>query len=135
MNNGEREFNEMLAWMESEILALKTAHQRPLGALDFFEQTTTLDLVLNDTGYGSYTKTFWLDVTIQMPDVKPPIVQVGWDLPAGFSYVDFYESTTTDDYDVWSYKLSLTSPTIVNVPFKVSALSSLPIISITARNI
>jgi len=133
MNNGEREICELITSCERELTALKTSHRHPLGSLDFYQQSETLSLSLTQE-YGTYDILFWLDVTIETPTVTPPIVQIGWDVPNGFNYVDLYEYNINDSYSVWSYKLFLQSPTISTASFKVTAVSSLPIVSITQRS-
>ena len=133
MNSGDREVDAMITSMERELTALKTSHQRPLGSLDFFTKTEDLNITL-DSQYGTYTKTFWVDVTIQTPEVTPPIVQIGWDIPTGFNYVDLFEYSINANYNVWSYKLWLQSPTISSTTLKVTATSSLPINSISWRS-
>lgn len=132
MNSGDREIDAMITSMEREITALKTSHQRPLGSLDFFTKTEDLNITL-DSQYGTYTKTFWVDVAIQTPEVTPPIVQIGWDIPTGFNFVDLFEYNINANYNVWSYKLWLQSATIGSTTLKVTATSSLPISSITWR--
>jgi len=133
MNNGEREFNESLVSVEKELTALKTAHIHPLGSINFYTKTETIEVTLEDL-YGTYYKDFWVDVTIQMPSVKPPIVQVGWDVPAGFGYMDLYEYSINATYTVWSYRLSLMSPTQSSASFPVTAVSAMPIESISYRS-
>ena len=133
MNSGDKEIDAMITSMERELTALKTSHQRPLGSLDFFTKTEDLNITL-DSQYGTYTKTFWVDVTIQTPEVTPPIVQIGWDIPTGFNYVDLFEYSINANYNVWSYKLWLQSATISSTTLKVTATSSLPIGSITWRS-
>ena len=133
MNSGDREIDAMITSMERELTALKTSHQRPLGSLDFFTKTEDLSITL-DYSYGSYSKSFWVDVAIQTPEVTPPIVQIGWDIPTGFNYVDLFEYSINANYNVWSYKLWLASATIGSTTLKVTATSSLPISSITWRS-
>lgn len=133
--DGEAEFARLLKSMEDEVLALKTAHQRPLGALDFFTKEVTLPITLTDQyGIGSYVANFWVDVKVIESEVKPPIVQVGWDIPEGFMNVELYDNTVSADYTTFSYKCSLSSLTLTSAQFKVSALSSMPIESITTRS-
>ena len=133
MDNGERELNELITSCEKELTALKTAHRHPLGALNFYNRQETLNITLTEE-YGAYDALFWVDVTIDTPDVTPPIVQIGWDVPDGFNYVDLFEYSINNSYSVWSYKLFLQSPTITSANLKVSALSSLPIQSISYRS-
>ena len=133
MNNGEREINELITSCEKELTALKTSHRHPLGALNFYNKQETLDITLTEE-YGAYDALFWVDVTIATPDVTPPIVQIGWDVPTGFNYVDLFEYSINASYSVWSYKLFLQSPTQTTASLKVSAVSSLPIQSINYRS-
>lgn len=132
MNDGESESARLIKDIEREILALKTAHQRPLGALDFITKKETLTVPL-DLVSGFYYKEFWLDVKIQTPDVTPPIVQTGWDVPENFYYMELLEYSVSLDYSTWSYKLFLGSETYSTATFDVSALSSQPINSIGVR--
>ena len=131
MNNAEREYNQLLSSMESEVLALKTAHERPLGALNFFTKRENFNVNLTEQ-YGVYVATILITVSIATPAVKPPIVQTGWDTPAGFLNVDFIEFNVSSDYSTWSYKLRLlTTNALASATMKVSTLSSQPINSIT----
>lgn len=132
MNDGESESARLIKEIEREILALKTAHRRPLGALDFITKKETLTVPL-DLLYGFYYKEFWLDVKIEKPDVTPPIVQTGWDVPENFYYMELLEYSVSADYATWSYKLYLGSETYNTATFDVSALSSQPIKSIGIR--
>ena len=128
--NNEYEFAKYLKDIENEITNLKTAHQRPLGALSFFEQN--FDFTVNlSYSVGVYIATFNVIVKIATPSVKPPIVQTGWDIPAGFYSVDFLDFNVDSNYETWTYKLQLLSPTTTTANFKVKALSSQPIESIT----
>lgn len=133
MNNGEREFDSLIKSMEAEVLDLKTAHERPLGALDFFSLTETINVEL-EYSLGSYWKDFWIDVTIQASDIKPPICQVGWDNPPNFIPMDLLEYNINADYSVFSYKLTVGSPTETSASFKVTAVSSMPVYSISLRS-
>jgi hypothetical protein len=133
MNNGEREINNLLTSCEKELTALKTAHRHPLGALDFYNKRETLNINLSES-YGVYEALFWVDVTIETPDVTPPIVQIGWDVPSGFNYVDLFEYNINANYSVWSYKLFLQSPSKTTAVLPVSAISSVKINSISYRS-
>jgi len=133
MNDGEREINDLIKTCENELTALKTSHQHPLGSLDFFSKTQTLTINLNYS-YGAYDATFWVDVTIQAPDVMPPIVQIGWDTPPGFKYIDLFEYKINDSYSVWSYQLYLQSTSLSTAQLSVTAVSSMPINSISYRS-
>ena len=132
MNSGERQIDSMITSMERELVALKTAHKHPLGSLDFFTKTEQLQLTLPEQ-YGTHYLLFWVDVTIQTPEITPPIVQIGWDIPQGFNYVDLFDYNMNATYSTWSYKMSLASPTISSATFNVTATSSLPVQSITWR--
>ncbi len=133
MNNGEREFNELLTSVEKELTALKTSHKHPLGSIDFFTKTETISVSLSQQ-YGIYAYMFWVDVHVEAPTVTPPIVQIGWDVPSGFNYIDLYDYDISDSYATWSYKMFLQSPSVSSASFKVTATSSLPIISIQSRS-
>lgn len=132
MNDAEREISQMLIDAEKELTALKTAHQRPLGALDFFSLTQQIIVDL-EYSYGAYDRTFWIDVKIQESDVKPPICQVGWDDPPNFIPMDLWESNISDDYTTFSYKFYIGSPDQARAVFNATAISSMPIVSITRR--
>ena len=130
MYNGEVELDKMVKDMEGEILALQTAHQRPLGALNFFRKSVDIPVNLT-SAYGIYSADIYITVKVKKPSVKPPIVQLGYDVPAGFYTVWFYGVETDTDYETWTYELSLDSPTISSTTLKVGAVSSQPIESIT----
>lgn len=133
MNNGEREVNALITSCEKELTNLKTSHQHPLGSLNFYTKTQTLNITLSSS-YGVYDALFWLDVKINTPDVTPPIVQIGWDTPPGFKYIDLFEYNINSAYSQWSYKLFLQSPSQTSAQLTVTALSSLPINSISYRS-
>ena len=133
MNNGEREFNQLLTSVEKELTALKTAHQHPLGSINFYTLTQNISVTLSEN-YGVYDKMFWVDITVASSSVAPPIVQVGWDVPSGFNYIDLYEYSINASYTTWSYKLYLQSPTKTSASFNVTATSSMQIQSITYRS-
>jgi len=130
--SSEQEVWDAIRGVEIEITNLKTAHRRPLGALDFFKKVQSLHVSL-DSSYGTYTKTFWVDVKIKTPEVTPPILQSGWDLPSGFTYMDLLNYSVSSDYATFSYQLWLQSPSISSATFNFSALSSQPIVSIGVR--
>lgn len=130
MHNGEAEIAKMIKNMENEILALQTAHQRPLGALNFFKKSVNIPVNLQYS-YGIYYADITIIVKVKTPSVKPPIVQTGWDVPAGFNTVWFTEASTNDDYSEWNYQMALNSNNITSTTFKVGAISSQPIESIT----
>ncbi len=132
MYNGEAEFDKMIKDMEGEILALQTAHQRPLGALNFFSKQTSFTVNL-DYSYGTYAKDFEVTVVVAQPTAKPPIVQTGWDTPAGFYIVDILDFSVSSDYTTWTYKLSLTSMNTSSATMKIGVKSSQPIESISWR--
>lgn len=133
MNNGEREINELITNCEKELTNLKTSHQHPLGSLNFYTKTETLNIPLSSS-YGVYDALFWLDIKIATPDVTPPIVQIGWDTPPGFKYIDLFEYNINASYTEWAYKLFLQSPTQTSAQLTVTAVSSLPINSISYRS-
>ena len=133
MNSGEHEIDAFIKSCERELTNLKTSHPHPLGSLNFYQQTEVLNVPLSES-YGTYTAVFWVDVTIQTPDVTPPIVQIGWDTPPGFKYIDLFEYKINDNYSVWSYRLFLQSTTQQSAQLSVTATSSLPISSISYRS-
>lgn len=135
MSSGNSQFDEMVKFVDNELTNLKTAHLRPLGALDFFHLAKTVTVQLVDQyNIGYYYKDFWIDVTIRQPDTIPPIVQTGWNIPNGFNRMDLYEYAVSGSYNVWSYRLSLSSSSISSASFLVSAVASVPILDIRVRN-
>lgn len=129
MKDGEYEYAKMLKEMENEVLALKTAHQRPLGTLNFFQKSQNFTL---NIGAGDYGIFFYITVKIAEPSVKPPITQVGWEIPNGFYDVSIIDMTVNANYDTWTYRLFLNSDEYAKtVNFKVGVISSQPITSIT----
>ena len=129
MKDGEYEYAQILKEMENEILALKTAHQRPLGTLNFFQKSETFSLNIEAGSYGIY---FTIEVEVAKPTAKPPITQVGWEIPSGFYDVTIVDMSVSGDYDIWTYELFLNSDEYAhNVDFKVGVISSQPINSIT----
>ena len=130
MNDAEREFAQMLSSMEREVLDLKTAHQRPLGALDFFSKDTSFTVNLNNS-YGSYMRNFYVRVKVADPIAKPPIVQTGWNTPANFYRVTFRNLEISSDYTTWTYHLQLFTGNVVpTAQMKVAVKSSQPITAI-----
>lgn len=130
MNNAENEFDKQFRQAEQELTALKTAHQRPLGALNFFEKSAEFNVELTEA-YGIYSANITVTVAIKTPSVVPPIVQTGWDVPEGFITVLFYGVETSADYATWTYNLTLTSTTKDVATMNVGTVSSQPIESIT----
>lgn len=132
MNDGEYEYDRLLKSMENEVLALKTAHQRPLGTLNFFRKSLDFNV---EIAAGAYSVGFYIDVKIGTPSVRPPIVQAGCSIPNGFFETTYEGMTTNGDYSVWSYALSLSndnsSAQTINV--KATALSSQPITELSWR--
>ncbi len=129
MYDGERQYAETLNEIESEILALKTAHQRPLGTLNFFQKSATLSISIPANSYG---RDFYVVVKIETPTTKPPITQIGWEIPSGFYDVSIINMTVNGNYDTWTYELFLNNDgSAQTVSFRVGAISSQPITSIT----
>lgn len=118
--------------IKRELTALKTAHQRPLGTLDFFSDSSTFTVNLSESG-GTYLATINVIVTIADPTVTPPIVQTGWDTPQGFYRVQFLDFSVNTSFTQWTYKLELNSAgsTITSATMKVTSISSQPVQSIT----
>ena len=123
---------QKLKWLKRELTALKTAHDRPLGTLDFFHESRTFTVNLTES-YGIYMATFNIIVQTETPTVVPPIVQTGWDTPNGFYRVDFLDFSVNNLYNQWIYKLQPMSPgtVITSADMKVVSISSQPITSIT----
>lgn len=134
MSSLNSQFDEMIKFVDRELTDLKTAHIRPLGALDFFHLDSTVNVTLQQIGGISYYKEFWVDITIRQPDALPPIVQIGWNIPDGFAWMDLYDFQVTADYTRWSYQMALTSPDKESASFLVSVVSSVPIVSIGVRS-
>ena len=130
MGDAEVEFNKMLSKIEDEILALKTAHQRPLGALNFFKKSESFGVTLTPS-LGIYAAEIYIHVKIAEPATKPPIVQTGWDTPPHFYSVSFQNLVVSADYSEWTYELQFISSTVSSLMLNVSTLSSQPIESIT----
>ena len=128
MNDAEYEINALINNIDHELTNLKTAHIRPLGALNFFKDRLFCSLELKDSG-GSYYVDFKVIVVIAKPTTVPPIVQLGWSVPAGFYKVDFMSFENTPDYSTWTYNLSLQSPgtAITSAVVELCATSSQPI--------
>ena len=129
MGNGEYEFAQMLSQMENEVLALKTAHQRPLGTLNFFQSNTAFNVNINAGEYSAYFK---ISIKIAPPSAKPPILQAGWEIPSGFYDVTLINTTINSNYDLWEYTLGISNSnaSAQTVPFSVGVVSSQPILEI-----
>ncbi len=130
MNDGEYEYAKLLKNLENEVLAIKTAHQRPLGALNFFIETIQFDVSLTYS-YGSYYRQFKVVVKNALPIAKPPIMQPMIDTPAGFYFTSIDDSVVDSNYTTWTYTLSLVSMSISSATIKFGVISSQPIDSIT----
>lgn len=115
--------------MRAELIALKTAHTRPLGTFDFFKSSETFSISLEDV-YGYYYRTFYITVVIETPSVTPPILQTGWSIPSGFFETSILDSSVSSDYSTWTYELELGSESATSASVTVSVLSSQPIVSI-----
>ena len=117
--------------IKRELTNLKTAHDRPLGTLDFFNKSINFTVNLT-SAYGVYVATIDVVVNVETPTVTPPIVQTGWDTPSGFLYVEFMNLTISNDYSSWTYKLQiLTTSSTATATMKVGCISSQKIESIT----
>lgn len=117
--------------IKRELTNLKTAHDRPLGTLDFFNKSINFTVNLTSS-YGVYVATIDVVVNVETPTVTPPIVQTGWDTPSGFLYVEFMNLTISNDYSSWTYKLQiLTTSSTATATMKVGCISSQKIESIT----
>lgn len=127
MNDAEREYTQLIKSIEDEVLNLKTAHQRPLGVLNFFRKTQDITVTSDAYGYAEFN----VVVKIATPTVVPPIVQTGWNIPSGFYVVDTSKVTINYNYDTWTYRLVLTQPSAFTTTLNVSVISSQPIESIT----
>lgn len=130
MNDGEYEYAKLLKSMENEVANLKTAHQRPLGALNFFTNKIQFTINLNYE-YGSYYRAFRVVVKIAKPTTTPPILQPAWDTPPGFYVVWLSANTISNDYTTYTYDMYLNSMTTASGLVKFGAISSQPIESIT----
>ena len=128
--NGELEYAKLLKEMEHEVTNLKTAHQRPLGALNFFVDKITFGVDL-DYEYGVYRAEFRVVVKIATPVAKPPILQPEWDTPANFPRIFVDSFVISADYETWTYNMSLTSASISSATIKFGVLSSQPIENIS----
>lgn len=129
MNDQEREFVNLIDSMEREVLELKTAHQRPLGTLNFFQQDINFNV---NIASGSYGVQFYFVVEIETPSAKPPIVQVGWEIPNGFYDVSVVNMNVNSNYTIWTYTLGLyNNGAAQTVNFKAGAISALPIKSLS----
>ena len=132
MNNGEKEIAQMIKDIESEVINLKTAHQRPLGVLNFFKKSEQFTIPLTEI-VGIYGATFNVIVKIAKPPVTPPIVQAGWDTPAGIFQIERIDMAISSDYSTYTYKLRVqANSAMASVVVKVGVTSSQPIESITA---
>lgn len=133
MNDAVREYTSLITDIKQELTDLKTAHLRPLGALNFFSDSTSFTVQLQES-YGTYYRDFEVVVTIETPTTAPPIVQSGWDTPPNFYTVQFLNFAVSSDYTTWTYRLSLLSATgITSATMNFHTLSSQPINSITWR--
>ena len=130
MNDQEREFVNLIDNMEREVLELKTAHQRPLGTLNFFQKNVSFNINMSAGGFGA---SFNLIVNVATPTAKPPIVQMGWEIPSGFYDVSVMNMSVNGDYTVWTYELFLANidGTAKTVNFNAGAISAQPIESLT----
>jgi len=131
MNDQERQFDNLIKKMEREVRDLKTAHQRPLGALDFYLDTLSFDVNIQS---GAYGVSFYVDVQLKEPTAKPPIAQIGYNIPNGFYDVSVMSRSVDAKYTTWTYRLMLSnngSAQTVNI--RVGAISAQPILGISWR--
>lgn len=130
MNNGEYEYGQMLKNLANEIRNLKTAHQRPLGTLNFFKKNISFNVELNYE-YGSYYREFNVKVKIALPITTPPILQPFWNTPPGFYVVWLNKAEINLDYTEYSYRMYLLSDSISSGEIVFGAISSQPIENIS----
>lgn len=130
MFNGETDLAKFIKGVEGELLALQTAYQRPLGALDFYKESASIPLTLEES-YGVYYVEVTIEVKVEASSIPPPIVQLGYDVPAGFITVIFDGVSTDEGFTTWTYKLALMSLTTSTATLKIGVTSSQTITSLT----
>ena len=114
--------------IDRELTALKTAHQRPLGTLDFLQKSLSFNVSIGQYGAVSIDVT----ATIETPTGGPPIVQTGWSIPNNCFSVDLTSYSVSADYSQWTYRLFInTYPPLSSVNMSVTAVSSQTIKTIT----
>lgn len=129
MNSAEKEFDSLLTDMEREITALKTAHQRPLGVLNFFRKTEIFTINLAHDYSSFYSATIKLVIRVE-PSDKPPIFQIGYNIPRGVRQIYTNEAKTNSDYSVWEFELYILAQNTTSTQFTAGAVCSQPIHSI-----
>ena len=133
MNDAEYEYAKMLTSMEKEVLDLKTAHLRPLGALNFFYKQETLTIPLTYS-YGMYEAEVYIRTSVEPAGAGAPIVQIGWDR-IDHVMSELFDFTISGDYSSWTYRVWIYSNSANSVNLPVSVISSQPINSISWENV
>lgn len=92
----DKAFVDKLLYIERELLALKTAQERGLGAMSFYRYTTSKNL--NDPNY------LWVNVTatIKADALAPAFVQLGLSPLEGFTVPSSFVLNNDRVY-VWTF--------------------------------
>ena len=134
MNNGEKQIDDELRFIEKELTNLKTAHQRPLGTLDFFHKTERLSVKLdNPGGSPDYFGYFWVDIELEESAIKPPICQLAYDVPIGSGEASLWDTVISSDYKTFSYRFFFVDSPTQYGPFDVQTVSSIPVKNVSVR--
>ena len=121
----EQELDLKLKAMQNELTALKTSHERGLGAFKFYTAQTTFRTVADSTYLVELT------VTIADGEPIPPFVELGWDMPY---YCQIQSSRLSSNNRVLTWKIYWSDyyiPTGTLLHFRVVSISRIQ--SFTAK--
>ena len=125
--DGAQEFVNKLNFIERELTALKTAHNHPIGAISFNRKDQTLNITLNDLGYGFWQSEFAIVVKVSSSD-NTPIVQVGFD-SSGATFTNLNSGVRANNTEFW-YNFNAYSMAGANCSMSFTVISSVDIDSI-----
>ncbi len=114
----------MLRRMDNELTAIKTAHERGLGAVDFFSKTASGSGTFDEYGVAEFTIT----ATVASGELTPPFCQPQITVSVmNYSFVSFSMSGSKL---VWKYYAYGTAGASVSVDVKIVSCSKLSALTV-----
>ena len=118
------QFTKMIRKMENEVTALKTAHERGLGAVDFFSKTASGSGTLGTYGVAEITIT----ATVASGELTPAFCQPQITMSVlNYSLTSFSQSGSTL---AWKYHAYGTAGASVSCSVKVVSCSKLSTLTV-----
>lgn len=114
------QFAKMIRKMENEITSLKTAHERGLGAVDFYSKTNSQ--TVDFEGY----KRFVITATVADGQIVPAMIQLHFSCKV-LILVSASQSSNQTIWDYWLYAKTHGQQTLTITAISSSQLSSLTV--------